>query len=453
MSLQILLQRTTALKLSLVAVLSAFVVEMIFGLISNSLALLTDAVHALLDGVVTAILLIAARYAIKPPDAEHTYGHGKVESLGGLIGGIAIFLIACFFIYEAVLKIQSPVHLPLTSTLALGAAIYTICTDIFRIVLLKKAISKTGGTTLKADFYHAFMDLGSTLVVVAGIILVTLGFEHGDFVAALVLGVLLCALSIKLVYRTSQELTDIISPQMVSKVRQIAASTEGVVDVGPVLMRKSGDVIFADVTVSLRADASFDHAHQISSQVEKNIKKEISNSEIIVHFEPTWKDVPWDSKILEIASAVAGVRGVHNVNHHHTDGVSYVSLHVMVDRTMNLEQAHRISEIIEENIRTQIPQIEHITIHLEPYIAIPKDQKTYKMTDEQIIHLLKQRSEVKKIGTIVTLNFGQLVKIDISCSFDKQLSIEKVHDITSQIEHAIRDRFENSVITIHPEPA
>src|SRR5574338_839763 len=118
----VLLKRTGALKLSLFAIASAFVVEFVFGVWSNSLALLTDSIHALLDSVVTAVLLLAARYAIKPPDAEHTYGHGKVESLGGLIGGIAIFLIACFFIFEAVIRIQSPSHLAITGTLEIGRA-------------------------------------------------------------------------------------------------------------------------------------------------------------------------------------------------------------------------------------------------------------------------------------------------------------------------------------------
>ena len=65
-------QRTKVLKISLFAILSAFVVELSFGLFSNSLALITDSVHALLDSVVTLVLLLAARMAIKPPDAEHT---------------------------------------------------------------------------------------------------------------------------------------------------------------------------------------------------------------------------------------------------------------------------------------------------------------------------------------------------------------------------------------------
>lgn len=453
MSLEnILLKRTGALKLSLAAILSAFVVELVFGVLSNSLALLTDSIHALLDSVVTLVLLLAARFAIKPPDAEHTYGHGKVESLGGLIGGIAIFLIACFFIFEAIIKIQSPTHLGVIGPLALIGAAYTICVDVFRIILLRRAISKIGGTTLKADFYHAFLDLGSTLVVIVGIVLITFGFEHGDFVAALILGVLLCVLSVKLVYRTAQELTDVISPEMVNKVQNIALATEGVVETGPILMRRSGDSIFADVTVSLRADVSFDRAHEISSTVEKNIKDHIANSEITVHFEPSWKNVPNESKIYDIASGVAGVKGIHNVSQHTSNDMTFVSLHAMVDRQMSLNDAHHISEIIEEKIRHALPEIQHITIHLEPHIAIPKDLKLQGTNDEKIIQLLKQHSEVKKIGTIVTLNFDELVKIDIDCSFDKDLSIEQVHDLTSQIEQDIRNHFKNSVITIHPEP-
>lgn len=448
----VFLKRTGALKLSLVAILSAFVVEFVLGILSNSLALLTDSIHALLDSVVTVVLLLAARFAIKPPDAEHTYGHGKVESLGGLIGGIAIFLIACFFIFEAIMKIQSPTHLTVTSTLALAGAAYTICVDVFRIVLLKRAMSKIGGTTLKADFYHAFLDFGSTIVVIVGIVLISFGFEHGDFFAAIALGALLCVLSIKLVYRTAQDLTDIISPELVNKVQNIVLATDGVVDAGPILMRRSGDSIFADITVSFRADVSFDRAHEISSTVERNIKDHIPNSEITVHFEPSWKDVPPDSKIHEIASGVGGVKGIHNVSQHSSNGVTFVSLHAMVDRQMSLDDAHRISEIIEEKIRQGLPEIEHITIHLEPYVTIPKDLKSQGTNDEKIIQILKEHSEVKKIGSIVTLNFDELTKIDIDCSFDKDLSIEKVHDLTSQIEQNIRSHFKNSVITIHPEP-
>ena len=446
-------QRTQVLKISLFAILSAFAVELVFGLSFNSLGLITDSVHALLDSVVTVVLLLAARMAIKPPDAEHTYGHGKIETLGGLFGGIAILLIAAFFIFEAISRLQSPEPEILPSILAITAGIYTISVDIFRIVLLGKSLKKLGGSTLKADLYHAMMDLGSTLVAIVGILLVTTGFYQGDFIAAIVLGVLLAVLSLKLVYRSAMDLTDIISPGLVSKVRDIVLNTEGVIGVGPILMRKSGDTIFCDVTISLRGDVSFDKAHDISADAEKNIKNQISNCKTFVHFEPSWQDVPQESKINDIVIGVDGVKGVHNISSYSSEGKIYVSLHVMVDREKNLDFAHKISEIIEEKIQKNMPEIYHVTIHLEPFVTIPEKLRLGgKITEEKIKTMLEEYSEIKKIGRVVLLQYKNIQKIDIDCSFDSKLSIEKVHDLTSQIERKIRSQFKNAIITIHPEP-
>lgn len=446
-------QRSRILGISLLAIFSAFVVELVFGLASNSLGLITDSIHALLDSVVTIVLLLAARLAIKPPDEEHTYGHGKVESLGGLIGGIAIFLIAIFFIYESVHRLQSPHPNVLPGIFAIIAGAYTIGIDIFRIILLRRSIKKIGGNTLRADFYHAFMDLGSTLVAIGGIVFVTYGFYNGDFVAALILGVLLVVLSIKLIYKTAQDLTDIISPEIVRNVKEIVKNTEGVIDAQAILMRRSGDTIFADVTISLRGDASFENAHEISSNVEKNITDKIPNASITIHFEPNWENVPVDAKILDIVKGVDGVKGVHNVITHNSRGKVFVNLHVMVDREINLYSAHKISETVEEKIQRNIPNIEHVTVHLEPFLNVPENFNVRdRETERKIRGILEKYEQIKKIGRIVSLNFENILKIDIDCSFDKELSIEKVHDLTSEIEHVIRTEIQDAVITIHPEP-
>ena len=451
--MELLVQKTKVLQISLLAIFSAFIVELIFGLVSNSLGLVTDSIHALLDSVVTVILLLAARMAIKPPDEDHTYGHGKIESLGGMIGGIAILLIAGFFIYESIQRLQNPLPSLLPGFFAIIGGLYTIGIDVFRIILLRKSIRKIGGTTLKADFYHAFMDLGSTIVAIAGIILVSYGFYNGDFFAALILGVFLAFLSIKLIYKTALDLTDIISPELVKKVREIVTNTDGVIGVDAILMRRSGETIFADVTISLRGDTSFDRAHEISSKVENNIKNKMSNAAITIHFEPDWKNVPLDAKINDIAKGVDGVMEVHNIISHKTKGKTYSNLHVMVDREINLYSAHKISEAIEQKIKENIPEIEHVTIHLEPFLIVPINLNVEdKITEEKIREILKKYEVIRKIGRIVSLNFENILKIDIDCSFDKELSIEKVHDLTSEIEHVIRAEIKNAVITIHPEP-
>ncbi len=452
MSLQDLKTRT--LKISLAVIISAFVVEFTIGLHSNSLALVTDSVHAVLDSFVTFILLLAARWAIKPPDLEHTYGHGKIETMGGFIGGIAILLIAAFFIYESIERMQSPPPTVLPGILAIYAAIYTLCGDGFRIAILGRALKKIEGSTLRADFYHAFMDMCSTLVAIIGIILVTMGIYQGDFVAALILGVLLAVLSIKLIYRTALDLTDAISPSMVRKVEGIVSSTEGVMNTESVHMRRSGNEIFADVTISLSGTASFEEVHKISSNVEKNITNSIANSKVTVHFEPTWKDAPLDSTVSGIASAVKGVEGVHNINSSTSEKGVFISLHVMVDRNMSLEEAHKVSDEIEKQVRSVVSNINHITVHLEPHVSLPKTLPVEDLSiEEQITKIIRQYTAVKKIGRVITLQLQDVFKIDIDCSFDGTLSIEKVHDITSEIEHKIRSQLKNAVVTIHPEPS
>jgi divalent metal cation (Fe/Co/Zn/Cd) transporter len=125
----------------------------------------------------------------------------------------------------------------------------------------------------------------------------------------------------------------------------------------------------------------------------------------------------------------------------------------MVNRESNLVSAHKISEIIENKIKKEIPEITHATIHLEPFLKVPKNFNIEDtITEEKIKKIVENYPDVKKVGRILSLKFENILKIDIDCSFDKELSIEKVHDLTSEIEHVIRLEIKNSVITIHPEP-
>src|SRR5918994_4827230 len=196
--------KSSALRMSLVAIISVFAFEFTAGLFTNSLALITDSTHALLDAVVTAILIIAVRLALKPKDVDHTYGHGKIETIGGFIGGIALFVVAVFFIHEAIIRLASSATdsasavVVTPGTIGFAAVAYTLAVDGFRISVLGRAMKQTaaaqqmtGSTTLKADFYHAFADLASTIVAFVGLWLVTTGFGHGDSIAAIILGIFL----------------------------------------------------------------------------------------------------------------------------------------------------------------------------------------------------------------------------------------------------------------------
>jgi cation diffusion facilitator family transporter len=446
--------KTNALRISIVVILSAFAVEFFIGIFSNSLALVTDSAHAVLDSIVTAILLVAARWAAKPPDREHTYGHGKIETMGSFIAGIVILIIACFFIYESITRFYEPRPEVLPGVLAIGAAVYTLFSDVFRIVILGRALKITEGSSLRVDFYHAFMDMGSTSVALVGIVLVMVGFYQADYIAALILGVFLATLSFKLIHKSGMELTDAVPESMVRKVHDVVDSTEGVMKTESVQMRRSGSDIFAEVTISLSGTSSFEEAHKISANVEKNIKDTIANSKVTVHFEPTWKDVTLDYVINNVASSVKGVAGIHNINYSTTKDGIFISLHVMVNRDMSLEDAHKVSDEIEEQIKKSVQNVNHITIHLEPYVSIPKSIPVEDITiEEQVTDIIKEYPSVKKIGRVITFQLQDIYKVDIDCSFAKNLTIEQVHDIVSEIESKIKNQIKNAIVTIHPEPS
>ena len=450
----VFVHKTRVLQISLAAILSAFAVELAFGLLSNSLGLITDSIHALLDGVVTVVLLLAVRMAMRPPDAEHTYGHGKIESLGGLFGGIAILFVAGFFVYESVSRLQNPEPAAVLGTLGVIGGAYTIGVDIFRIALLRRSIKKIGGTSLRADMYHAFMDLGSTLLAIAGVALASAGFIQGDLVASLVLGGLLAALSVKLIHRTAMDLTDVISPDLVVRARAAAAGTDGVMDVKSVLMRRSGDAVFAEVTVLLRADASFDGAHEISARVEDGIRAEIPRAAAVtVHFEPSWKDVPKESRIRDLAAGVPGVRDIHNVNTYASESRIFVDLHVMVRGDIDLFEAHRIADAVEQRIGGGLPEVDHVTVHLEPHTEVPRILGAGGMkADDGIRRLVEGYPGIRRVTRVRALNFEDVLKVEIDCSFDGGLSVDRVHGITSEIERRIKSEFKNALVTIHPEP-
>lgn len=466
-------RRTSVLRMSLVAIASAFAVETAIGASYGSLAIMTDGAHALLDCVVVAVLLVSVRMASRPPDARHTYGHGKVESLGGLLGGVAMLLVAAFFVYEASARLAASAApaaepavaaAPAAALPLLAAGAYALAVAAFRIAIVGRAVRRAGGAALRAELYHAMMDAGSTGLAMAGVALSAHGHAHGDFAAALALGALLAALSARLVHGSAKDLVDTVSPDTVSAVRRAAASTPGVVGTGAVMVRTSGGTVFADVTVRLRGDASFGRAHAISAAVESSISGAVHGAEATVHFEPAWEAVPRDARIHEIASSVEGVRDVHNVSTHSFGGRSYSSLHVMVDGSMPLSRAHAMSDAIEESIVSEFPDTGHATVHIEPRAEALAEADEGPAgaggggagaggRDAEIRAIAGAHPRVVRVGRVASFAFKGALKVDVDCAFDGSLPVRDVHDMTAEIERDIRAMFAGALVTVHPEPA
>jgi len=441
------------LKRSTIAIATVVLVEVILGLIVNSLAIVSDGLHALLDALTTFALLIATQASLKPPDEEHMYGHEKFESIGGLIGGIALISVALLIMYEAILKIleNTPYIIQGRELVGFIAVGYTFCIDFFRVGSFMKA-RKSESSTMKAGLFHAVADLSSTVIALLGFGLATLGFPYGDSLASMILSVLLTYLSVKLVWSGVMELSDATSKGVVNKVRNEILNTKGVRSCEDLKIRRAGNKTFVRATVQVPDYLGLEEAHDLTSEIESNLIKSLGNADVTIHIEPCETEMPTEKLVEKLAIETVGVKGVHGIDASYADGKLYITLHIYVNPKLTVEEADDMADNIESKIHERVREVENVTVHIEPYSA---RKRRGSMVNEgeisRIIHEATGSSGVFRIKRIVTYVADNKRYINIDCRFTKQTSVEDAHKIASDIEEKVRTRFAETIVTVHTE--
>jgi cation diffusion facilitator family transporter len=442
------------LKISTLAITSVVLVEVMLGVAVGSLAILSDGVHALLDAFAMFVLLITTKASLKPPDEEHMYGHEKFESIGGLIGGVILLGTALFLMVEAVQKLLGSQSYLVQELEYAGfiAIAYTFAIDILRVKVLHGTEEKSA--TVKAGFYHAIADLGSTIIALLGFGLATIGFLACDALASMVLSAMINYLSVKLIWNSGMELSDAISKDVAEKVRKEILSTNGICKCENLKVRKAGAKTFVEATVQVPDYISFEEAHALASKVEGALKKSLGNVNVTIHVEPLEKEMQTEKLVEKLATEIEGVKEAHEVNAVCANGKLYITLHARVSPKLSVQEAHELAEKIESKISERIENIENVTVHIEPFS--PKMRRGSIVNEDEIRKIvykvaenLRQTFQIKKIVTYVS---GGKRYINIDCCFTEGLSIEEAHKIASEIEDKIGKRFEETIVTVHMEP-
>jgi len=442
------------LKISTIAITSVFLVEAFIGLLVESLAILSDGTHALLDALTMLVLLITTSASLKPPDEEHMYGHEKFESIGGMIGGIVLIGVGVLIMYESVLRLIQNAQINMEfGFFGFIAISYTFCVDFLRVGIFRKAIASES-STMKAGFYHAVADLGSTIIALLGFGLATVGFNKGDALASMVLSILLIYLSVKLVWSSGMELSDAVSKEDLKKIKGEIAKTEMGCEYENLKVRKSGEKFFVEATLKVPDYVSLEEAHEITARIERNIKSAIGNVETTFHIEPAEIQEISTKNIEKLVKEVNGVKEAHEINTVYVKGKLYITLHARVDPKMSLHEAHDIAERIERKINEKIKNIENLTVHIEPFDiealkgAVVREDEIRRIVEETV----KNYPQKLRIKRIVTYVADKKRYINIDCCFTGQTSITEAHRIASKIEGNIRKRFVETIVTVHVEP-
>jgi cation diffusion facilitator family transporter len=447
--------KVRVLQLSFVAITSVVVFEGIVGLATNSLAILGDAAHALFDSLTTLILLITTRIALKPPDEEHMYGHGKIESIGGFVGGIALIGLAGFLFYQAVTRILFTGQNVQHEVVGFWAVGYTLAVDFFRIGTLWGRNNESA--TVKASFYHALSDFASTIIALFGFGLIFLpgADDRIDAVASIVLSFLLVYLTIGLIRSSGSELSDAIPKNVVTDVRKEIQNAKGVSVCKDLKVRKVGGKTYVETTICVPNSLGLAEAHDVASQIEANIVKSHGDSAVTVHIEPVGEERPIEKEIEALGLSVEGVREVHSISSVYSKGKLYTTLHALVDPKLSVEEAHNIAEKIEKSLRQQIRNLENVTVHIEP--VLPKLSREFSVVDDArvqwaIRRIVEAHPDIRRVNRIVTYVSEKRRFVNVDCLFDKNVPVDAMHDTVSQVENEIKKEFKDTVVTIHVEP-
>ena len=268
--------------------------KFVVGLATGSLGILAEGAHSGLDLMAALMTFLAVRISGKPADHNHLYGHGKVENLSALFETL-LLLVTCFWIiYEATHRLLfHPVDLKVTFW-SFAVMVTSILVDVSRSRVLYRTARKYNSQALEADALHFSTDIWSSGVVILGLICVkisgwvpSLAFLHqADSIAAILVGVIVVYISIKLGIRTVQALLDVAPSGIERKIVSVVEVLPGVADCHKVRVRYSGPQPFVDIHVLIDGNQTLKEAHNLTEEIEVTIRKLIPNADVTVHPEP-----------------------------------------------------------------------------------------------------------------------------------------------------------------------
>ena len=286
--------RTTIVAISINAFLA--IIKGVAGVVGNSYALVADALESTTDIFSSLIVWWGLKTSTKPADANHPLGHGKAEPLAGLVVGGFLIVAALIILYQSTIEILIPHSLPAPWTLLVLLAVVVTKSVLSSFTL--NVATTTGSIALKGDAWHHLSDALSSGAAFLGILIALCGdhfYPHprwasADDWAALFSAFLIAYNGTSIIRSTLYELTDAHpSPELESKIREVAAKVEGVENLHKCFIRKMGFDFYVELDVRVDGNLPVFEGHKIAHKVQDAIRAELYPllfGRVVVHIEP-----------------------------------------------------------------------------------------------------------------------------------------------------------------------
>ena len=459
-------EKRSAALFSMLAALGITVLKFLTGVLTGSLGMLSEAAHSTVDLVATGITLFSVQVSDRPPDDTHNYGHGKVESLSAFVEA-GIMLASCIWIVsEAVKRIVFRERLTLAiSVWPFAVLLLSIVVDFTRSKRLHKIAREHASQALEADAIHFSTDIWSSSAVLLGLAASYVGarwkitaLELADPIAALVVSGIILYVVWGLGRRTVDALLDATPKESREATRELERdlmAIDGVLAVERMRTRRSGPSYFADLTLGLARNLTFQRTEQITTEATAVVERHLPGADVVVHTVPM---APLAESVHDKIRAVAARRNltIHDVTVQQFGTELHVEQHLEVNERMPLRQAHELATRLEADIQREIPEVTSILTHIESEPATieqPESQERDRQLEVRLRRVAREFPEILDIHDVMVTRTGAHLKVSCHCTMPDELPMEQVHAVITALEGAFKlDAPEVDRLLIHPEP-
>lgn len=282
------MEKKQAALIALVCGVAIFGIKLIAYFISNSVALLSDALESIVNIVASGLMVFSVCVSERAPDSSHNYGHQKIEDVYSLLEGIFIIVAALLIINAAAERLFEPAEL-FKLDIAIGISMLATALNAGISWLLLSTARDWGSTALEGDAKHLLSDVISSMGVWIGLFVAQLtGWGFVDSILAFVVAVLIVKMGAGLVLKASSRLMDQSCREEEEKIIEILGRHSfQFIDFHNLKTRRTGNQVFAELHLSVDGSLSVKESHDLTDHLEEEIKKEQPNVKLTIHVEPT----------------------------------------------------------------------------------------------------------------------------------------------------------------------
>ncbi|AKD37964.1 hypothetical protein I926_03180 [Pasteurella multocida subsp. multocida OH4807] len=254
---------------------------------TGAVSMLASVVDSTLDLAASFLNMVILRFALMPADENHSFGHGKAESLASLIQSAFISGSAAFLLLQGIHRLNEPQPLEKT-TLGIGVICFSLLITSALVYYQSCIVKKTDSPAIKADRLHYQTDLLMNVVILFSLVLTLWDVVIADAIGAIVIAIYILVSALKMLFDAVQLLLDRALPdEEIQRIEQIIVSDPRILGFHDLRTRQSGAVRFIQFDLELDDHLSFLDAHDITEQLEQRLRSAFSLVDIVIHHEPT----------------------------------------------------------------------------------------------------------------------------------------------------------------------